>query len=180
MTGDGFVVGLDRDALAGAGEVVPVKEHRRQAGQEPVGGLAYAGYGGGVAAGDRENFCLEVAEEGAAGAQHVHGMRAGRDEFERGPQRRREAAEPLQLAPVGREPGRRGEGVMDEEVRDLLVRGLGCDFVDVVSPVVQVVAGMAHRAHGRVAGDHAGKGDRLFGWGDGRHGAEFEGSRGGP
>ena len=69
MRGNGFAVGINHDALAVVREVVPVKEHRRQRGQQRIGNVARAR---GVVV---LSFRPHAAQDGDARAQHVHGMR---------------------------------------------------------------------------------------------------------
>ena len=83
---------------------------------------------------------LQVAQHGAAGAQDVHGVGRGRDQLQHGAQGHGQPAHPLEPRTVGLERGPVGESLMDEQVRHLLERPLRGHLVDVVAPVVQVVA----------------------------------------
>jgi hypothetical protein len=60
-----------------------------------------------------------------------------------------------------------GRLLVDEQVGDLLVGGVGGDVGDVVAAVMQVVAGVADGADGGVAGDDAGERDGFLGLGGG-------------
>ncbi len=68
---DGVVLGLDLDALAGVAEVIPVAEHRAEAGEQAVGDVARAG--GVVIVPLRQR----APERRDAGAHHVHRMTGG-------------------------------------------------------------------------------------------------------
>jgi hypothetical protein len=68
MRGERLAVGVNRYAFSVACKVMPVEKHRRLRGQERVGNVARAGFV--VVFGLRP----QAAEDGDAGAQHVHGV----------------------------------------------------------------------------------------------------------
>ena len=143
--------------------MVPVEQHRREAGEEPVGDGPGAVDGRGIAAGGGQFFGFEVAEHGAAGAEDVHRMRRGGDLLEHGAKRGREAAETDEFRAVGGEFGGAGQAFMDEQVGDLLEGGVGGDLGDVIAAIVEVVAGLADGANGGAARHDAGEGDGFLG-----------------
>jgi hypothetical protein len=69
MRGERFAVGICLDSFAVVREVVPVEKHGRLRGQQRVGDRARAGFV--VVVG----FRPQAAQNGDAGAQHVHGVR---------------------------------------------------------------------------------------------------------
>ena len=107
------------------------------------------------------------AQRRAAGAQHVHRMRVGRDALEDVLHGRGQAAQRLELLLVGRQLGRGRQLAVHEQVGDLLELGLLGEVEDVVAAVVQVVALPPDRAQRGVAGRHAGQRNRFLRLGSG-------------
>jgi len=169
MPADGIVVRFHFDALAGVREVVPVKEHRAEAGHQPVGDIARRGEL--VIVG----FGQHRPERGAGRAHDVHRVGIRRHAFEDALHARRNAAQRLELALVGVELGGGGQLAVDEQVGDLLEFAALRDVQDVVPPIVQVVARAPHGAQRGVARRDAGERDGFLrlrcGHGGGRVGA---------
>lgn len=95
MTADAVVIGLHFDAAAVLSEVVPIEQHRAERGHQPVGDVARAGMVMVVC------FGQDAAESRDARAHHVHRMGRGRDGFQSGPHRSRQAAQGAELDLVG-------------------------------------------------------------------------------
>src|SRR5690606_28297646 len=91
-----------------------------------------------------------------------HRMRRGRQLLQRRLDRGGDAAQRLQLAPVGGQLGGVGQLAVHQQVRDLLELGRGGQVEDVVAAIGQVVAAAADRAQRGVAGGGAGQCDRLL------------------
>src|SRR5215213_3754352 len=91
-------------------------------------------------------------------------MRGGRQGFEHGTHRRRQAAHALQFVAVEVELRERRQLSVNEQMRDLLeFTGLG-DLEDVVAAIVQIVASAPHAREGGVARRYARKGNGFFGF----------------
>jgi len=90
----------------------------------------------------------------------------GRHGFERGPDRRRQPAQPLSFACTPRLRGGR-QFLVNEQVGDFLELGLVGEIEDVVAAVMQIVAAAADRAQRSVAGRDAGE-RRPTSWPSGR------------
>jgi hypothetical protein len=143
---DRIVVGLDVDAPAAVAVVIPVREHRAEACDQPVGDLAR---GGDVVI---VLFRQRAAERRDAAAHDVHRMTRGGELFQHRPHDRGQAAQPRQLRLVTGELGLVRQLLVDQQVRDLFELAARRDVQDVVAAVVKVVAGAAHRAQRSVAG----------------------------
>ena len=76
MRGDGILVPLHFNAAAIAGVLMPIEKHGGQGGEERVGDGARSGV---VVV---RRFGQHTAENGNAGAQHVHRVGGGRQNFE--------------------------------------------------------------------------------------------------
>ncbi len=153
MAADAVVVGLHVDPLAVVRVVEPVEQRGAETGHQAVDDVACA-------------WLILIlllrqrtAECGDGSAHHVHGMRGGRQRLERLLQRCGQAAQRAQLRLVGSEFGASWQRAVHQEVGDLLkLAGFG-DVEDVVTAVVQVIAGASDRAQRRVAGGDAGQAD---------------------
>ncbi len=156
VRGDGIIAGGELDAAARAAVVEPVAQHRAQRGDEPVGDFA------GTDRGVRIRLRQHAAQHRHAAAHHVHWMRGGRQLLQHLAHRLRQAAQLAQPGPVGRQLRAVRQPAMDEQMRDLLVGALLGDLQDVVAAVVQVVAGLAHRAQGGIARHHARQGNGFL------------------
>jgi hypothetical protein len=77
MPADGIVVGLGVDALALAGVVVPVEQHRAERSHQPIGDALRAFLGVVLL------LRLQRAEHRDAGAHHIHRMRFFRNLLKR-------------------------------------------------------------------------------------------------
>ncbi len=73
MTADRIVVGLDFYAPTGMRKVIPVEQHRTEAGHHPVGKVAR------LAELVVQVFRKHGTQSGTPGAQDVHGVRVCRD-----------------------------------------------------------------------------------------------------
>jgi hypothetical protein len=156
VSADRLVVGLDLDAPAVVGEVIPIEQHGAEAGNQAVADVAGGGH---------RHFVflrLQGAEERGAGAHHVHRVRRGRDLLQCGLECRGQTAQRAQLAFVGRKLGTRRQMPVDQQIGDLLELGLIGEVEDVVAPVMQIVAGAPDGADGGVACGGAGQGDRFL------------------
>ena len=130
---------------------MPVQQHRRQAGEQPVRNVALVG---------EIALRLDVAEERYARPHHVHRMRASRHHFQHCFQFIRQPAVRLDFAHVGVQFGLVGQLTAQEQVGNFLeVRVLG-EIVDVVAAVGEPGAFLADGAktgHARCyAGQSAG------------------------
>ena len=165
MGGDVGVVGLRLDALAVLGEVVPVEQHRRERGDEPVARRdgALAGQAG---------FRLQAAQDGAAGAQHVHGVRLGGEQFEGGLELVGQPAQFREQRAIFGQLRAGGQVAVEEEVSHLLEPGFGGEVFDGVAAVGEAEAFLADGADGRFTGVDPGEaagfcwvwGCRSWGW----------------
>ena len=152
-----LVVGLDVDPLAvDRAEVIPVQQHRTEAGHQAVDDVACLGLGMIIL------LRQAAAHHRTARAHHVHRMRrrgsassacltaTGRPRNERS------------LALVGLSAGLCRQHAVDQQVGDLLeLTGLG-EIEDVVAAIVQIVARPPDRTDGGVACDGTGQGDGLL------------------
>jgi hypothetical protein len=127
---DRVVVGLDGDALAVVGKMIPVEKHRGEAGEESVGDVAGAGLGVGIV------LRKAAPEGGDAGAEDIHRVGRGGQGFERGEHGGGQAAEGAELDFVGFELLAGWERSMDQQVRDLLEFAVRGEVEDVVAAVV--------------------------------------------
>ena len=75
---DRVVVGLDFDAPAVVAIVMPVEQHGAERGQQAIGDRRARRLRRGSS-----RLGQHAAQHRHAGAQHVHGMRGGREQFER-------------------------------------------------------------------------------------------------
>jgi hypothetical protein len=103
VRGDRVVIGLGFDAPAVVRPVIPVEQHRREAGDQPVGNLARRA---GIVV---LRFRQDRAERRTAAAQDIHRMRRGRQVLEHRPQHHRQTAQRLQLLLVLVELGQGGQ-----------------------------------------------------------------------
>ncbi len=151
MSADGVVIGFDIDDLAVDGILIPVHQHRAEAGDQPVGDVA--GIGVVVV------FLLRqyAAQHRHARAHHVHRVRVGRQFFQCALHGGGQAAIGLELGLVGAQLRFRRQLAVDEQVGDFLELAGFRDIQNVVAAVVQVVAAAAHGAKGGVAGGGAGQ-----------------------
>ncbi|MPM57795.1 hypothetical protein SDC9_104618 [bioreactor metagenome] len=137
--------------------MVPVQQHRPQAGHQPVGDVARAGQVVVVFFGQR------AAQHRHAGAHHVHGVAGGGQLFQCFLHARGQAAQGAQLVLVGAQFGAGGQLAVHQQVGDFLVLADLGHVGDVVATVVQIIARLADRAQRGVARRDAGKGDRFLG-----------------
>ena len=149
MRADRGVVGLDLDAAAVMGIVVPVKQHGAERGHQAVGDVAGAGRVVVV------TLRQHAAERRDAGTHHVHRMRRRRQLFQRVQHRARQPAQRFQLRLVIGELGAGRQAAVHEQVRDFLEFADAGNVEDVVTPVVQVVAAAADAAKRGIPGDDA-------------------------
>ena len=157
MRSQRFAVGVDRDALAVSREVVPVEKHRRQRGEQRIGDSACA----------RDVVIIglrpHAAEHRDAGAQHIHGMRV-RGQLVRAPALLRlgQAAQAEQAHFVGGQFRRSGQFAVDQQMRHFGKFAVRGQVGDVVSAIVQVVAGVADGADSGFARRRCRKAPRTF------------------
>jgi hypothetical protein len=100
VAGGAVVIRLGVDALAFGLVPVPVQQHRRQAGEQPVRDVLLVGE---IALG------LDIAKERDAGTQHVHRMSIRRHHFQDRLQLLGQASVRLDLRDVGIQLGLVGE-----------------------------------------------------------------------
>ncbi|MNI30060.1 hypothetical protein D3C73_838900 [compost metagenome] len=162
---NGVIVSLHVDRATVVAPVVPVQQHRAQAGHQLVGDVTCARMVVVVL------LRRHAAEYGHAGAHHVHRVRRRRQFFQRSLHRSRNATQRLQLGLVRNQLGAGRQLAVHQQVGDFLeLAGVG-QVEDVVAAVMQVVATAADAAQRGVAGGGAGQGDgllRLEGRGCGR------------
>jgi hypothetical protein len=160
MGGDRVVVGLGVDPPAVVRPVIPVEQHRGEAGDQAVGNLARRP---GIVV---LCFGQDGSQRRTAAAQDIHRMRRGGQILEHRPQHHRQSAQGLQFLAVLIELRRTGQAPVKQKVGDLLETRILGERDDVVATVVQVVAAAPDRADGGIAGDHARQGDRFLGPGE--------------
>ena len=148
MAGDAVVIRLGVDALAFGLVTVPVQQHRRQAGEQPVRDVLLVGE---VALG------LDVAKERDAGTQHVHRMRVRRHHLQHRLQLLGQAAVRLDLRDVSIQLGPVGELAVQYQVRHLLEIRVVCEIVDVVAAVGEAGAFFADGTKMRCARCYSGQ-----------------------
>ena len=105
-----------------------------------------------------------AAEHRDAGAQHVHGVRGGGQQFQRLLHHRGQAAQRAQARLVGRQFRRVGQLAVDQQMRHFLKFAVRGQIGDVVAAIMQIVAAVADGAERRVAGGRAGEGHGLLGF----------------
>ena len=103
-----------------------------------------------------------------AGAQHIHRMRARRQQFQRLFYFLGQPAQPYQSLLVRREFARVGQPAMDQQVRHFLKLAMRGKVDNVEPAIVQVIAGVAHGAQRGLPGGRTGKGHGLLGFEGGR------------
>ena len=143
MPGHTVIVGDGVDAHAILVETPPVQQHRRERREQPVSHVELA---------RKIAFGLEVAEQGAAGAQNVHRMGVARDGFQRRLERIGQPAQALEALHVGIELGLRRQAAVMQQVGHFLEPGVLRQVVDVVAPVGEAGAFLADGADRRFAG----------------------------
>lgn len=84
---DALFVGVEGDAYPVVAEFVPVEENAREGGQQPIRHFMLV---------LEAIFRLQIAEHGAAGAQHIHGMGVGGNALEHLQQGGRQGAQAAQ------------------------------------------------------------------------------------
>ena len=158
VAADGVVVGLDVNAAAVRGEVVPVEQHGAERGHEAVGDVARAGevvvfFFGQMQ--PRTETPVRMTSMGWAACGKL---------LERELHGRRQAAHGLQLGFVGGElHATLGSCAVDQQVGDFFELGKWREIENVVAAVMQVAAAAADGAERGVARGRAGKGDGLLG-----------------
>ena len=137
-------------------EVVPVEKHRRLRGQQRIGDVARTRFV--VVLGFRPH----AAQNGDAGAQHIHGMRGGGELLERVLHCRRQAAQAEQARLVCGQLRGSGQLAVDQQVRHFGKLAVLGQVGDVVAAIVQVVAALADGADRGFARGRARQRDRLL------------------
>jgi hypothetical protein len=137
MRGNRIVIGLGLDAPAIVRPVIPVEQHRGEAGDEPVGNLARRP---GVVV---LRFRQDRSQRRAAAAQDVHRMRRGRQVLQHRPQHHRQATQRLEFLAVLIELRQRRQSPVKQQVGHFFESGMLGQRNDVVAAVVQVVAARA-------------------------------------
>jgi hypothetical protein len=107
-------------------------------------------------------FGQGAAQGGDAGAQYVHGMGRGGKLLQHLVHVGGQAPEASQLLLVGSELGGVGQLAAKQQVRYFFKLAMSGQVCNVIAAIVQVVAGSAHGAQGRVAGRRAGEGDGFL------------------
>lgn len=92
MATDTLFIGIEGDANSLVTELVPVDQNARKGGQQPIRHFMLM---------LETIFRLQIAEHGAAGAQHIHGVSIGGNAFQHLQQRLGQGAQATQLALVG-------------------------------------------------------------------------------
>ena len=146
MARDAVVVGGGLDALAVGVKPVPVQQHGRKGGEQPVGGVALP----------REvRLRFQVAQHRATRAQDIHGMSVGRYELQCLFEHAWQSAQRLEPVAVGGQLSDIGQMPVMEQVGDLLERGVVGQIVDVVTPVGEARTLLADGADVGPAGNDA-------------------------
>jgi hypothetical protein len=107
-------------------------------------------------------FGQHAAQRRRARAHHVHRVRGRRQRFERGLDGVRQAAPHPQLGLVALQLAGVRQLAVHQQVSHFLEFRAARDVQDVVAAVMQIVAGAADGAQGRVAGGDAGQGHGFF------------------
>ena len=137
------------DAFLIMAEVVPVQQHGAKAGNQAVGNMLGTGYIMVI------GFLFQGAERGTTGTHYVHRVGRGGDLFKHVFELDRQAAQRLELIVIRRQLGTRRQRAVDQQIGDLLERSVLGQFKNVIAAIVQIIAGMTHRADGRNASHDA-------------------------
>ena len=159
VAADGIVVGFHLDALAVDRVVIPVEQHRTEAGHQPVDQLA------GLLGRLLRFLRQQAAEHRAAAAQHIHRVGRRRQLFQGVLQGLGQPAHRAQSGLVGLQLGAVGQLAVDDQVGDFLEFGALGEIEDVVAAIVQVIALSPYGADGGIAGGGAGESDGFLGLG---------------
>ena len=100
-------------------------------------------------------FLLQGAEHGTAGAHYVHRVRRGGDLFQHVLELCRQVAQRLEFSVIRCQLATRRQRAVDQQIGDLLERGVPGQFKDVIAAIVQIIAAMTHCADGRNASHNA-------------------------
>jgi hypothetical protein len=138
--------GVGIDAFARGVKMVPVEQHRGQAGGKPNA------YGCQIVV---LGFRFEVAEHGAPGAQHVHWMAVLRNPFEHFAERGRQSAGLLQLRALGGELFFVRQLADGYKVEHLFIAGLCRQILNGIAAVVEAVGLLVGQANRGVIDDDA-------------------------
>jgi hypothetical protein len=156
VAADRIIVRLHRDAAARATEVIPVREHRAQRCDQLVGNIARA------ARAMRGRLGQGTAHRRDAGAQHVHGMRGWRQDFQCAAHRARQPAQRFELRLVAGQGCHVRQFTMDQQVGDFFKQGLARQVLNVIAAIVQIIARLTHGAQRRGTGGNSRQGDGLL------------------
>ncbi len=110
-------------------------------------------------------FRLQATQHRATRAQHVHGVRVGGEQFQRGLERVRQPAHPGEERAVFGQLRAGGQLAVEEQVGDLLEPGLGGEVFDGVAAVGKAEAFLADGADGRFTGVDPGESAGFVGGG---------------
>ena len=91
-------------------------------------------------------FRLQIAEHGAASAQHIHGMGIGGNAFQHFQQRLGQGAQAAQLALVGVKLLLTGQLPLEQQIGDLLELGAVGQLLDVIAAIGKTGATLAYCA----------------------------------
>jgi len=143
---DARLVGHAVDALAVVAEAIPVAHDRRERGEQAVGDIAL----------HAEIFLrLDIAQERAPGAHHVHRMGVGGDAFEHFFQGLGQVTQFAQLVAVRGQFCLGWQFTVQQQVGDFFKLGVSGQFAYVVATVGQAGAGLAHGGQCSLPGDLA-------------------------
>ena len=157
VCGDRVVIGLGFDAPAVVRPVIPVEQHRPEAGDQPIRNLAR---------GTRVmvlRFGKNRAESRAAAAQDVHGMCGSGQVLEHRSEHHRQTTQGLEFLLVLIELRRTRQAPVKQQVRHLLEGGILGQSRHIVPTVVQIVARTPDRTDRRIAGNHTGQRNPFLG-----------------
>ena len=146
MAGNGVIVRGLVNPHAVVGEAIPVVDDGRENGKEPIGHVTLLG---------EILLRFEVAQHGATGPHHIHGMGGGGNALEHFFQGLRQCPQGLQLKAIGVELGLGRQRPLKNEVGDLFKAGVLGQIGDVIAPIGEPRTGFADGAEGRFPCDLA-------------------------
>ena len=149
VAGDRVVIGLGLDPAAVVRPVIPVEQHRTEAGYQAVGNLA------------RRTrvviLCLKQnrAKGRIAAAQDIHRVCRGGKFLQHRSQPHRQSTQGLEFLLVLIELGETGQTAVEQQIGHLLESGMLGQGNHIVTTVVEVVTSTPDRTDGGIAGNHA-------------------------
>ncbi|MNN43366.1 hypothetical protein D3C81_1576000 [compost metagenome] len=135
VAADGLLVAHAIDALAFVAEAIPVSHDRRECSQQAIGLVVLLG---------EVVLRLQVAQERAARAHHVHRVGVGGDAFQHFFQRLRQVAQLAQLGDVGVQLRLARQFAVQQQVGDFFELCVSRQFTNVITTIGQTGTRLAH------------------------------------